>query len=110
MELETFKKKAFNKICLQYKCNIFFGKLEHGNIVLNSSCIIGDNVTIIGNCCIGGKSDGAPVIGNNCYIGYGAIIIGNINICDNVIIGAGAIITKNIKSSGKYICNNIRLS
>lgn len=27
MELETFKKKAFNKICLQYKCNIFFGKL-----------------------------------------------------------------------------------
>lgn len=142
MELETFKKKAFNKICLQYKCNIFFGKLiaritrndsyyryktfkymlkytscnfiitkllwyrkyskyahkinvqiicnqigtgfyfEHGNIVLNSSCIIGDNVTIIGN----------------------------INICDNVIIGAGAIITKNIKSSGKYICNNIRLS
>lgn len=170
MELETFKKKAFNKICLQYKCNIFFGKLiaritrndfyyryktfkymlkytscnfiitkllwyrkyskyackinvqiicnqigsgfyfEHGNIVLNSSCIIGDNVTIIGNCCIGGKSDGAPVIGNNCYIGYGAIIIGNINICDNVIIGAGAIITKNITSSGKYICNNIRLS
>lgn len=91
-------------ICNQIGSGFYF---EHGNIVLNSSCIIGDNVTIIGNCCIGGKSDGAPVIGNNCYIGYGAIIIGNINICDNVIIGAGAIITKNITSSGKYICNNI---
>ena len=35
-----------------------------------------------------------PNIGNNVDIGVGAIIIGNVNIADGCIIGAGAVVTK----------------
>ncbi len=38
------------------------------------------------------------VIGSGCYIGSGAIFIGPVEIGDNVIIGAGSVVTKNIES------------
>ena len=37
-------------------------------------------------------------IGKGCWIASGVIIIGRVNIGDNVIIGAGSIVTKNIPS------------
>ena len=43
-------------------------------------------------------------IGNNVTIGSNATIL-PINICDNVVIGAGAVVTKDIKESGVYIGN-----
>ena len=41
-------------------------------------------------------------IGNNVYIGTDAIILPNVSICDNVIIGAGSIVTKDIIEDGVY--------
>jgi len=41
---------------------------------------------------IGGKI----TIGKNCYISTGVTILGPVNIGDNVTIGAGAVITKDI--------------
>jgi acetyltransferase-like isoleucine patch superfamily enzyme len=38
-------------------------------------------------------------IGNNVSIGSNATILGGITICDNVIIGAGAVVTKDVPSS-----------
>ena len=43
-------------------------------------------------------------IGNNVSIGSNATIL-PVNICDNVVIGAGAVVTKDINSSGIYIGN-----
>ena len=43
-------------------------------------------------------------IGNNVSIGSNATIL-PINICDNVVIGAGSVVTKDIKESGVYIGN-----
>jgi|GEM_PF-1125460 acetyltransferase-like isoleucine patch superfamily enzyme len=39
------------------------------------------------------------IIGSGCYIGSGAIFIGPVEIGDNVIIGAGSVVTKNIENS-----------
>lgn len=47
-------------------------------------------------------------IGNNVSIGSNCTIL-PISICDNVIIGAGAVVTKNIDKPGKYIGNPAKL-
>jgi acetyltransferase-like isoleucine patch superfamily enzyme len=51
-------------------------------------------------------------IGNNCFIGNGAKILPNVTLGDNVIIGAGSIVTKDIPSNSvaagvpaKVICS-----
>lgn len=48
---------------------------------------------------------GHVVIGDNVFIGRGAIITRNVTIGDNVIIGAGSIVTKDCPSNGVYAGN-----
>ena len=42
------------------------------------------------------------------FIGAGAVIKDNIKICDNVTIGAGAVVVKNIDSPGLYAGNPVK--
>lgn len=46
----------------------------------------------------------ATRIGNNVSIGTNATIL-PVNICDNVVIGAGAVVTKDIETPGVYVGN-----
>lgn len=78
-------------------------KLSHGNIVINSKSIIGDNVMLRGNKCIAGKDGKAPKIGNNVEIGFGTVVIGDIEIADNIIIGANSFVNKDFKEKGVVI-------
>lgn len=73
-----------------------------GSIIVNSNARIGENCTLHGANCIGnnGKTQVAPRIGNNVDIGYGAVVIGDIEIADNVKIGANAVVTKSVTESG----------
>lgn len=73
-----------------------------GNIVVNGRCKVGKNCKLHGSNCIGnnGFSDKAPILGNNIDIGVGAKIIGDVYIADNIIIGAGAIVTKSFYEKG----------
>jgi len=41
-------------------------------------------------------------IGNNVFIGSQCIIMPGVNIGDNVVIGAGSVVTKNLESNGVY--------
>ncbi len=43
-----------------------------------------------------GSKKGTPIIGDSVYIGPGAKIIGNVNIGNDVMIGANAVITKDL--------------
>lgn len=80
-------------------------KINHfSDIVINSECIIGDNLTISNGVTIGrsdrGDREGCPIIGNGIYIGPGAKVFGNITIGNNVAIGANAVVTKDIEDNG----------
>lgn len=60
---------------------------------------IGNYCTILPMVLIGKKKPGVQgktIIGDHCYIGTGATILGPIKIGNNVIIGAGAVVTKDI--------------
>lgn len=79
-------------------------KIWHGNIIINNNAIIGDNVQFHGNNCVGEKSNGgAPKIGKNVDIGFGAVIIGDIEIADNIVIGANSLVNKSFLEEGVII-------
>lgn len=63
---------------------------------------IGKNSTILPMVLIGRKKpgiEGKAIIGDNCYISTGVTILAPVNIGDNVVIGAGAVVTKDIPSN-----------
>lgn len=70
-----------------------------GEIVVSGLAKCGKNMKLHGNNCIGNKGiDGsAPVIGDNCDIGFGAVIIGDIELGDNIKVGANAVVNKSYK-------------
>ncbi len=51
---------------------------------------------------------GTTKIGNNVSIGSNATVM-PVEICDDVVIGAGAVVTKDIKESGFYVGNPAKL-
>jgi len=67
-------------------------------IVIHSRCKIGKRVILGQGITIGRALDpaGIPTIGDNVYISAGARIIGNVKVGNNVIIGANAVVTKDI--------------
>ena len=78
-------------------------KLEHFGGMILVAQTIGNDVIIRQNTTFGiaGLHDtqARPVIGNGVEIGAGAVIIGNIYIGDNTIIGANAVVTKDIPAN-----------
>lgn len=79
----------------------------HGNIIINGGASLGCGCKLHGNNCIGnkGRNDGnkCPKIGKNVDIGFGAVIIGNLTIADNCVIGANAVVTKSFLEEGSII-------
>jgi acetyltransferase-like isoleucine patch superfamily enzyme len=74
-------------------------------------CFIGHGVMFINDLFEnGGPAQGdqskwkSTRIGNHVYIGSNATIL-PVNICDNVVVGAGAVVTQNITESGVYAGN-----
>lgn len=63
--------------------------------VLNAESI-GDNFSCIHCTTIGKKNGERPIIGNNVTVGCHVCIIGGIRIGDNVTIGAGSVVVKDI--------------
>ena len=75
-------------------------KIYHsGEIVISGLAKCGKNLQLHGCNCIGNKGiDGeAPIIGDNCDIGFGGVVIGNINLGNNIKIGANAVVNKSFK-------------
>lgn len=46
---------------------------------------------------------GTVFVGECTQVGIGAVVRNNINICDNCMIGAGAIVVKDIEEDGTYV-------
>lgn len=76
-----------------------------GNIVVNGSAKIGKDCKLHGSNCIGnsGTSPDNPVIGDNVRLGVGAKIIGGIEIADNTIVAAGAVVVHSFTETDTVI-------
>ena len=83
-------------------------------VTIGNNCFIGHGATFINDTFNNGGPAGGDKrfwkktkIGNYVSIGSNATVL-PVQICDNVIIGAGAVITKDIVESGKYVGNPAR--
>jgi putative colanic acid biosynthesis acetyltransferase WcaB len=65
--------------------------------------------TTIGNLDNGTGQNSCPSIGNNVDIGSNVCIIGKVEIGDNVIIGAGSVVVKNIPSNCVVVGNPAKI-
>ena len=99
--LSIYYGRKFFKYCKLTDCEVYseLGKnvnIFQKGIIINHDAIIGDGVRFHGHNCIGnnGKDNKAPIIGKNVDIGVGSVIIGNVEIADNITIGANSVVTK----------------
>lgn len=79
---------------------------HRGTIVVNGAARIGANCRIHVCVNIGTAKDfgtAAPTIGDNVYIGPGAKIFGPIQIADNCVIGANAVVNKSCITPGRKL-------
>jgi serine O-acetyltransferase len=75
--------------------------IDHGmGVVIGETAVIGDNVTLFQGVTLGGtgKERGKrhPTVGNNVVIGAGAKVLGNITIGEGSIIGANAVVIRDV--------------
>jgi len=80
-------------------------------VTIGKNCFIGHGVMFINDLFTEGKPAGgdqtkwkSTTIGNNVSIGSNATIL-PVKICDQVVIGAGSVVTKDITKSGVYAGN-----
>ena len=80
-------------------------------VTIGFDCFIGHGVMFVNDKFTGGapaRGDQSKyeqtIVGNNVSIGSNATIL-PVTICDNVVIGAGSVVTKNIIEPGIYVGN-----
>jgi len=90
--LSVVHRAVFTSTIIRKNAQIF------AKVNIGHNCNIGESTII----CPGTMLAGGTKIGKNCYIWQGVITRSNISICDNVIIGAGSIVLKDINDPGVY--------
>jgi serine O-acetyltransferase len=91
---------------IEMPCEVEIGRnfvIDHfGGIVISGYAKFGDNCRIRNGCVVGlARVDDpcAPTIGNNVDIGCGAKLLGRITIGDNVLIGANAVVVRDVPAN-----------
>lgn len=81
-----------------FKLEYGFGSVINGDTNIGTNCTLRHLTTISCKKLEDGYSGPSPVIGNNVDIGVNVNIIGGVRIGNDVIIGAGAVVTKDVES------------
>lgn len=84
-------------------------QLAHPYATILNATRIGQNVYVNHLVTLGEKNGKKPILGNNVQLHAGCIVIGNVTIGDNAIIGAGAVVTKDVPSNRVVVGNPARI-
>lgn len=87
-----------------YQCQIGAGTVfayQALGVVLRKRAVIGEGCRIQQNVTIGGTSgkENVPVLGDRVQVGAGAMVLGPIHVGDDAVIGANAVVTKDIPAN-----------
>lgn len=93
------------------KGGLFLG--HRGSVVINGDTVIGEKCNIAQGVTIGqenrGKRKGAPIIGDRVWIGANSIIVGRVNIGNNVLIAPNSFINFDVPSNSIVIGNPAKI-
>ena len=94
-------------IVISYKTKIGYGLyIGHGGpVIINNTAVIGNNCNLSPFVVIGSNNNTAATIGDNVYLGPHVCVVENVEISDNVTIGAGSVVTKNIPKNATAVGN-----
>lgn len=70
--------------------------IQHGFSTIITAKEIGEDCWINQQVTVGYKGNEAPIIGNRVKICAGAIVVGNVELGDDCVVGAGAVVTKDV--------------
>ncbi len=70
---------------------------------LGENVILGSNNTMVHGVTIAGSKGEYPKIGNNVYFGAGCCVLGGISIGNNVVVGANAVVTKDVPDNAVVV-------
>lgn len=99
-----------NDVSIGDNCRVQSHSFICSLVSLGNNCFVGHGVIFVNDLFTNGGPSGNPslwkktTIGNNVYFGSNSTIL-PVSICDNVVIGAGAVVTKNITVPGVYAGN-----
>ncbi|TYK64778.1 serine O-acetyltransferase [Colwellia echini] len=110
--------RFFPKFMFSYYKRVFVSDINYRADIGEAFCIrhvfattfgenvvIGRNFTIVHSVTIAGKNGHFPVIGDNVYLGAGSCVLGGITIGNNVVVGANAVVTKDIPDNAVVVGN-----
>jgi serine O-acetyltransferase len=110
--------RIFPKLMFSYYKRVFVSDINYRANIGYALCIrhvfattfgqhivIGNNFSIVHSVTIAGKNGKFPKIGDNVYLGSGCCVLGGISIGNNVVIGANAVVTKDIPDNAVVVGN-----
>lgn len=104
-------KEAMQKCCIDYK---FLKKVHREKnlrlvhptgIVISPKTQIGMDCTIYQNVTLGKKDELAPTLGDNVTIYANAVVVGDVHIGNNSVIGAGSVVLKDVPANEVWAGN-----
>jgi serine O-acetyltransferase len=102
-------------ICLPAECEIGPGLYigHFGPVIVHPRARLGANCNLSQGVTLGAKQSGAkagaPTLGDRVYVGPNAVVIGAIQIGNDVAIGAGAVVLEDVPDRGVVVGNPGRL-
>lgn len=110
---EKYQIKYNTQIPALTKIGIGFVIGHYGGIVINPATVIGKNVNVFNGVLIGaefrGRRKGTPVIGNEVWIGSNAVLIGSIQIGNNVLIAPNSYVNFDVPDNSVVIGNPAKI-
>lgn len=93
------------------------GTIVMAGAVINTGAVIGDGVIVntassvdhdnylddFSHVAVGVHLAGTVKIGKRTFLGAGSVIINNIVVCNDAVVGAGAVVVKDISEKGTYV-------